>query len=654
MKIRADIFLLAVLLLFAACTTTRQAATVAPTAEAEMPGFSLLPPAAGYSADELATHYYLQGIRAAGIYNDQTNAMASFNTALEYNSEHAPSFYELSNLFFPKNPVKALEYSLKANRLEPENIWFKQQLGQIYILTGQYDAARNVYNEIVRLDPNNPENYRYLAALLEETGSPYAALIMLDSAEVRFGFIEELSSYKRHLLIQTGMIDRAISEAITLTHNSPYDSHNFVVLGDLYAGAGKDSLAVESYEQALSIDPENIETLMSLSDFYQRRNDGIHFLSTTKRLFESDVLPLDKKITFFNDVIKTPQFYQQYYFGVSDLAATLLTKYPSHPEVVELYAQHLINSGNVNGALEIYKNALSDTSGMELYKTIIQIESYLERNDSVSYYTDLALRHYPGEVDLYFSKGYGQYYMKAYDEAIRTFTEAIPYAPNDSLKSVIYGSMGEISRAQDSTRNDFIKYFKRAIKYNPENMHAVYNYSDALIIRGKNPEKALKNLKSDSVRSIMLGTIGDIYYSRDSLAGTRQAYAYYEKALKYNPDNVHVLNNYSYFLSLEERELEKALSMSARVMELEPGNPTFIDTYGWILYKMGRYEEAKLALRQAVTFDAGASKELLIHYGDILYELKEYYMASVYWKKALEKGYDPAEIETRLKKIEGK
>ena len=43
---------------------------------------------------------------------------------------------------------------------------------------------------------------------------------------------------------------------------------------------------------------------------------------------------------------------------------------------------------------------------------------------------------------------------------------------------------------------------------------------------------------------------------------------------------------------------------------------------------------------------------MFVHYGDILYKLGDRYMASYYWKKALENGYDAQEIENRLKQIE--
>ena len=164
-------------------------------------------------------------------------------------------------------------------------------------------------------------------------------------------------------------------------------------------------------------------------------------------------------------------------------------------------------------------------------------------------------------------------------------------------------------------------------------------------------DQALRHAPSNEVRSVIQGARGDVYYQT---LDTRRSYASYDRALKYNPDNVLVLNNYAYYLSVVDRDLDKALKMAARVMELEPGNATYIDTYAWVLYKMGRYEEAKKSMQQAIALDSRGSSELFLHYGDILYELGDYFMAGFYWKKALEAGHDEAVINERLKKIEGK
>ena len=129
----------------------------------------------------------------------------------------------------------------------------------------------------------------------------------------------------------------------------------------------------------------------------------------------------------------------------------------------------------------------------------------------------------------------------------------------------------------------------------------------------------------------------------------KECYKAYDRSLDYWKDNPVVLNNYAYFLSLEERDLERALTMSSRVVALTDNNPTYLDTHGWVLFKLGRLDEAKKVLQKAVALDGQKSPELMVHYGDILHELGEQFMAEIYWRRALEKEYDAQQIEMRLK-----
>ena len=113
-----------------------------------------------------------------------------------------------------------------------------------------------------------------------------------------------------------------------------------------------------------------------------------------------------------------------------------------------------------------------------------------------------------------------------------------------------------------------------------------------------------------------------------------------------------VLNNYAYFLSLEGRDLERALAMAGRAIVLEENNPTYLDTYAWVLYRLGRYDEAKKTMQQALSLDRSQSPDLQLHYGDILAALGEKFMAEVYCKKALEGGYDdPDAIVERFRRL---
>ena len=65
-------------------------------------------------------------------------------------------------------------------------------------------------------------------------------------------------------------------------------------------------------------------------------------------------------------------------------------------------------------------------------------------------------------------------------------------------------------------------------------------------------------------------------------------------------------------------------------------------------------DSAATAQRPAVALDAQESAALLVHYGDILKALGENFMAEIYWRKALEKGYDAGRIERRITESKAK
>jgi tetratricopeptide (TPR) repeat protein len=162
--------------------------------------------------------------------------------------------------------------------------------------------------------------------------------------------------------------------------------------------------------------------------------------------------------------------------------------------------------------------------------------------------------------------------------------------------------------------------------------------------------RALRVAPTDSLRSEIYGSIGTLWHEEGNLKKTFEAY---ERALEYNSDNALVLNNYAYFLALEDKQLDRALGMAQRATKLQENFATYLDTYAWVLYKTGDYTEARRVMGRALALDRDGSTELMMHYGDILWALDEKFMASVYWKRARDAGWEPAsEIEERLKRME--
>ncbi len=194
-------------------------------------------------------------------------------------------------------------------------------------------------------------------------------------------------------------------------------------------------------------------------------------------------------------------------------------------------------------------------------------------------------------------------------------------------------------------------YSKRAIAIYP-NLVKMYLYNSYSHFQLKEYDStiavlktALPYAKTDSMKVDMLSMIGDSYHSMGKL---ETAFEYYDQALKINPKNIQVLNNYSYYLSLTDKNLSKALKMINVVLEKDPNNGTYLDTKAWILYKQEKYEEAKEVMRKALIYGGNDSSTILEHYGDILDKLNDKDSASMYWRMAYDKGNRSKELLKKL------
>lgn len=536
---------------------------------------------------------YTEGIKRNAIHGDTVGAREFFTEAVRLDSTFAPALYELASNGMFDTPDEGVELARRAWRLDTANLWYHRFYGQSLLLAERYDEALDVYRRLSSEDPRNPDNYRILAALYEQRNNPYMALAMLDSAELRFGRIPPLSAMKRRLLVATHQTDKAIEEALSLVEAAPHEIERHVVLADLYGIAGQDSLALVQFDAALAIDSTDVGTLLSLADFHNKRRDYRSLLAATKRLFLTDELPLAGKIRRFEQLTADTRFYREFYPQLNDLASTLMIRNPDDKRVVELYAGHLIASGELEQALALYKLHTADTPPEEDYfRWVIDIESYLQRPDSVSRYVDRALALFPGKVDFHIAKGNVLSRTGHYPDAIRAYRQSLRLADTDSLRGAVWGLIGDACHQQAEAE----------------------------------------------------GARGGTRYAKQM----KECYRAYERSLRYDRDNILVLNNYAYFLALDGQHLERALDMSGRVVALADNNPTYLDTYGWVLFRLGRTEEARKIIRQAIALDRQNNPELMVHYGDILHALGERFLAETYWRKALEHGYDAQEIAQRL------
>jgi tetratricopeptide (TPR) repeat protein len=144
-------------------------------------------------------------------------------------------------------------------------------------------------------------------------------------------------------------------------------------------------------------------------------------------------------------------------------------------------------------------------------------------------------------------------------------------------------------------------------------------------------------------------SLGDTYNELEMYDASYEAY---DNALRINPENSVVLNNYAYYLSLRDEMLEKAAQMSKKSIDLDPYNHNNLDTYAWVLYQLKKFDDALEWIEKAYRNGGDTSGVVLEHYGDILFQLGRQDEALEYWENAKTKSDYSELLDKKIKNKE--
>lgn len=160
----------------------------------------------------------------------------------------------------------------------------------------------------------------------------------------------------------------------------------------------------------------------------------------------------------------------------------------------------------------------------------------------------------------------------------------------------VYNCLNKIELREGKSEQMTLEKVKMLVP--KQDLLTIFNELQALvqaIPSTKMPEQLLLTLLREPADAYSL--LGDMYHK----AGNEdRAFQYYDSCLVRRPDDAQALNNYAYYLSLRQQDLDRAEEMSRRSNELEPDNPTYLDTLAWILYHKRKYDEAKELMDRVV------------------------------------------------------
>ncbi len=454
-------------------------------------------------------------------------------------------------------------------------------------------------------------------------------------------------------------------------------------LADFYKRFEQYDELIELFENLSEKYPDDIDILSELID------DLLAAEQYDKALKQLDIL---EKQVGYNEVINTQRVEIYKRQGkTKDVIAELQKMIQANPENSRNYsmlAQVYMDAGDEKEAMKMYEKVKA-TNPDDPYINVSLLEYYEKAGQDEKAFNELLAAIRNKNLDLTTKTNIYEYWFKKketsgrVDEQARKAGEAfIETYPDNKIGYVIMGSFyinnndivksNEmynkalqcdstdfiswqnmiINEAQLNDYNAVLAHSLKAIGYYPMQPVFYWFAGNASVHFEKNAdaitylEKGRKFVADAELLSNFDSFLGDLYHQTGE---EEKAYSAFQRVLSHQPDNVLVLNNYAYYLSLDSKDLDKALEMSRHAVELMPKDANYLDTYAWVLYKMGRYAEAEKQMKKVMEFQKEPSGTVFEHYGDILYRLDKKEEALKYWNKALKTGTYSDKLEKKLK-----
>ena len=427
------------------------------------------------------------------------------------------------------------------------------------------------------------------------------------------------------------------------------------------------------YKKLILKEPGNQDLFFLLADMYIYDNDFLKAIEVYDNL--ELIKGIDKMIS-----MQKHKLYMQLekrYYAVKELK-NLVEKFPNDIEALEILSEAYLLNDDKEKAFDIFKKlAIIAPENGRIHLTLA--DYYRDQGDNTKSFEELKLAFksikLSVDVKVRILASYFQLLAvnKTMKEQAYTLVKLLMQShPNDVKPKALYAdilyadnrfneakeqylivlennktesqvwSQVLFIQAEQSDFEGMLKTSEEALTYFSTEPLFYYfngvankwfkNYDDAIISLNMGVEFVLDN-------SILLLE----FYSSlaDSYHATKQhklSDDYYEKSLEIDSNNVLVLNNYAYYLSLRRLNLEKAKKMSHKCNELEKDNGTYQDTYAWILYELAEYEQAKIWIQKSLSNGSDMSAVVVEHFGDILYKLGDVKDAVYQWEKAKELG----------------
>ena len=383
----------------------------------------------------------------------------------------------------------------------------------------------------------------------------------------------------------------------------------------IYMREEKPDLAEEEMMKLLALSPEDIRYLGILAELYTSTGETQKALETYRKIF--DIEPQN---------------------GIAQLSIAEFYRINDDPVKYFINLEKAIN----NPSLSI------DRKMLVIIDLMTNEELFSSHKDEILLLIGSLEKQYPDDFRVQTAKADYLAKVENYDEALELYNQVLKEQTGNYYiweQTVFIENMLDRPQAVFDRCNEALKHF--------EDRPLLYLFKGNAASQLNMSQEALKSLERGLEYAANNIPLKVQFYSILAEAWRNEGSHiksdnYFDLAIDIEPENMMILNNYSYYLSLRGERLKEAEKMSRKTIESNPKNPTYLDTYGWILFKSGKFGKALDYLDGAFASGGSNDPDILEHYGDVLEAMGKNQEAKKYWQKALDNGGSSKELKNKL------
>jgi len=523
-------------------------------------------------------------------------AIEQFQKVTEKDPSDAEAFVTLGRLYrLAQNSVEAEKALQKALELDPDNEYALHGLALLYSDLGDTKTAVQMWERLAQRNPH-PRIFRALAATLSEARDFSGAVAALRRALELAPKDTEIKRELAENLLLKGDYNEAATLYRELADANPRDAQYPLRLSQIYRQQGDLKKAREAHERARALDPGSLEVQYNEVNLLEAEGQLASAIARLKEILNS--------------------------------TARVAYAPPERANRVMLLERLGL----------MYRANEQPSEAVEAFRQMAQLDA------------DLGARAAAQIIETYRA---AKQFAQAEQEAERAFKQY----PNDRMLRLVRASLladlgrgaeavAEVKRLLDGSK-DRETYL--ALAQICEKTKDFAGMAAAL-------DEAERLSQSDEEREVVFFMRGAMY---ERMKKYDQAEAEFRRVLKMNPRNASALNYLGYMFADREVNLEEALELIQRAVELEPNNGAYLDSLGWVYYRLGRLDEAERYLRLALE-RVPRDPTVNDHLGDVLYRQGKIKEAIAQWQISLKEWeagskaeLEPDEVAKIQKKLEG-